>query len=279
MHAVLCLVNFFSVAAFENDEVSLLQKAATRYDDNGTATSRADEVEGRVIGHWDYDDVDAWTEVSEDCAGTHQSPIDLPAAIGAAGVKIPYNYGVKYDLNLKNNGHALQIDGNFGKVTLQDGSYEALQFHFHFPSEHTVNGNHFAGEMHIVHQKEGSSGTSDLLVIGILLEQGNPTDDVLRFWKRAGLNARATLPEESETPEVSKINLNWLGPQLDGGFYRYDGSLTTPPCSETVKWFVMAEPALVQQQTVTNFKSLFPDPMNNRPTQELNDRFVTQNAL
>lgn len=65
---------------------------------------------------------------------------------------------------------------------------------------------------------------------------------------------------------------------LAGDFYRYDGSLTTPPCSETVNWFVMATPMTASAAQIAKFKAAFPDPMNNRPVQALNDRSVFKSA-
>ena len=119
---------------------------------------------------WTHKESKNWSAEFPMCQQTSQSPIDLNSGTkGGAGSTLAQF--VKYDpipaRQLKNNGHVMQVDGGFGSFKLPDGEYQVKQFHFHFPAEHTVDGKLSAGEMHIVHQKVGSSGTNDLAVIGI----------------------------------------------------------------------------------------------------------------
>jgi carbonic anhydrase len=129
--------------------------------------------------------------------------------------------------------------------------------------------------MHIVHQREWASGLDDLLVIGVLLDVGTPS----RFLEGLGWSSLPAAHQVSPTVSSSVHLAAAFTHQLAGGFYRYDGSLTTPPCTESVKWFVLQRRATVSQAQVDAFKALFPDPANNRPTQPLGDRHVVMSAF
>ena len=149
---------------------------------------------------------------------------------------------------------------------------QVLQFHFHFPSEHAIDGSLYAGELHIVHQKVGSKGTDDLLVVGVMLEVGAESSFLaqLRF---------ASLPAaKGDSVSISGVvDLMAFSAAFDGDSYHYMGSLTTPPCSQTAHWNVQATPAEMSQAQLDAFKALYPDPANNRPLMPLNGRFMWQN--
>merc|ERR1711957_735325 len=189
-------------------------------------------------------------------------------------------------LKLQNNGHSVQVDGNFGTFTLPDGEYEAKQFHFHFPSEHEVKGVTTVGEMNIVHQKVNSTGTDDLAVVAILFDFvgklgfNKETGRELAFLR--GLGFGKGLPKEEEEALISNSEIDLAGVfenSLSGPYWHYQGSLTTPPCSETVHWYVMETPAHVSGKMVANFKELFPAPMDNRPVQDLNGRIISYGTI
>lgn len=240
--------------------------------------------------HWGYDEGELgpndWASVAADCAGHGgQSPISLPPAgdvsNGGEPLEVAYTPVEALNLKIRNNGHALQVNGAFGEITLPDGVYEAKQFHIHCPSEHAVEGSTLPCEMHIVHQKRGSTGTADLAVIGILLEtakklgMNEDTGRELAFFRRLGLGNRLGLPGPGEAKPVADIPIdlgNAFRRQLAAGYYHYQGSLTTPPCSETVHWYVMKRHAAIAEEMLENFEILFPDPANNRPIQPLNGR-------
>ncbi|NJN83268.1 MAG: carbonic anhydrase family protein, partial [Caldilineaceae bacterium] len=167
------------------------------------------------------------------CAeGTEQSPIGIPydAASNPADLAFAYQPGA---LNIVNNGHAIQVNVDEGSTVEIDGqTYTLNQLHFHNPSEHTAAGRFQPLEMHLVH----SNADGGLAVISVLVAEGaeNP----------ALVDIVANLPAEEGDPitiDGASVDASALLP-ADQSYWRYDGSLTTPPCSEGVKWFVMVNP-------------------------------------
>jgi len=242
--------------------------------------------------HWTYGEPKRWAKGYEACKGDAQSPINFKIPAGTAAADATVFSMLKYEkvpgsgLKLKNNGHAVQVDADFGTLTLPDGEYQAKQFHFHFPSEHEVKGATTVGEMHIVHQKVGSSGTDGLAVIAILFDFVGK----LGFTKRTGrelafmrsLGFGNGLPKEEEEALISNSEIDLarvFRHSLKGPYWHYQGSLTTPPCSETVHWYVMEERAAISPKMLRDFKDHFPSPMNNRPVQLLNGRTIAQGAV
>jgi carbonic anhydrase len=165
-----------------------------------------------------------------------------------------------------NNGHTIQLNIADGStLAAPGGSYKLLQFHFHRPSEHQIGGKSFPMEVHFVHANAAGS----LAVIGVLMASGRPN--------RAFNRIVATMPEK-EGPAVKAdagIDPNGLLPGKRS-YYRYSGSLTTPPCSETVEWFVLTDPIQVADADIALFAKLYP--MNARPVQRLDRRFVLRSA-
>jgi len=250
------------------------------------------EFEATTKFHWTYGEQGAWFEGYPECSGNSQSPINL-VGIPVSKTGAHMNQHVKYHeshnagLMLKNNGHSLQVDSNndIGFVKLQDGKYYAKQFHFHFPSEHSVDGKLAAGEMHIVHQKKGSTGTDDLAVISILIDdikETGPSHDGgfdagldLAFFRDLGFGGQLPRVGNSRALEVDDVDISTsFATQLAGPFWHYRGSLTTPPCSETVHWYVLDKRAAMSHKMITDFKELFPNPSNNREIQDQNTRRV-----
>merc|ERR1740121_2652998 len=236
-------------------------------------------------GEWDYaQGAKDWSTAFPLCAGKEQTPIDLDdravSSRGGEQLSKLMNYTPLKDRELFNNGGKnVQVNGGFGFLKLPDGQYDAKQFHFHFPSEHSANGKLAAGELHIVHQKKGSTGTNDLAVIGILLQESDgdmvksPETD---FMKSLGFGDE--LPGSGTRLKVAEpLDLNAFKSEFAGRFYHYAGSLTTPPCSEKVHWYVCERPALVSKDMVASFKKRFPE--NNRPVQPLNSRTLVSNGV
>mmetsp|Transcript_62413 Transcript_62413/g.135506 ORF Transcript_62413/g.135506 Transcript_62413/m.135506 type:complete len:1139 (-) Transcript_62413:437-3853(-) len=228
-------------------------------------------------GHspWDYVVPQCWPSQYPDCGGSRQSPVNIDTSklaglVGGEVLRDVVQYETVLEGSMQNNGHGLQVDGSFGNITVDGSVYAVLQFHVHFPSEHAVDGRLFAGEMHIVHQRLGSTGNNHLLVIALLFEFGSVNPFLMKLGLRPGATSEigASMARFSLAAE--------LGTQLEGGFYHYDGSLTTPPCSETVKWFVLDKRQTVSIEQVNAFKNLYPDPANNRPIQLLNGRPVVK---
>ena len=166
-------------------------------------------------------------------------------------------------LTILNNGHTIQVNAIAGNLIQLDGEeFELLQFHFHHPSEHTLEDEPFPMEMHFVH----ANAKGELAVLGIFLREGTENTVLRSVWK-------AMPSKEAETTTVpdEQVDIAQLLPR-DLGTFRYFGSLTTPPCSEIVKWIVFQDPIEVSSAQVDQFRDVFP--LNARPTQPLNRRFL-----
>ena len=207
--------------------------------------------------------------------GMMQSPIDIVPgnALGANFVPPLFNYK-STPLKIENTGHYVEVPydpSSYLYVGLQPtDAYQLAQFHFHAPSEHTLNGVQYDAELHLVH----SNSIGETTVIGVLLSSsaaGLPIFDTIMA------NA-PTLPGEVELPK--EVNVSDLLP-VGRGFYRYAGSLTTPACTEGVQWFLLKNPVPITPGALANLHSLigfFPNyggyPNNNRPIANQNGRTV-----
>jgi carbonic anhydrase len=222
--------------------------------------------------HWAYggeDGPEHWGEMSADnraCSGgLQQSPIDLTSAIGAK-VDVPHPAWIPAKGGMVvNNGHTIQVDlSDAGGMTLDGKEYSLKQFHFHHPSEHTIDGKQVPLELHLVHAAQDGS----LAVVGILFTEGAANETLNDIW--------ATAPaKEGKAAVAFQIDVSKFMPQGTEAF-RYEGSLTTPPCSETVHWTVMAKPQTASAAQIAAFTQLFP--WNARPVQPLNRRFVLKTS-
>ena len=167
-----------------------------------------------------------------------------------------------------NNGHTIQINYPAADtLTLGPASYQLVQYHFHSPSEHTVDGKHFPMEMHMVHKSAGG----ELAVVGVLIAEGAHNAAFAPVWA----NLPAQKGVETHFPSVN-VDVDALLPTARTSF-RYDGSLTTPPCSEGVRWIIMTTPIQLSREQVGAFTRLIKD--NNRPVQRLNGRSVVTDAI
>lgn len=216
--------------------------------------------------HWDYEGHGGpqhWGQLDRSYAacssGSQQSPVDLndpiPAMVG--DIDLRWN---PVPIDIVNNGHTLQVDTPSGGGMSFDGrQWRLIQFHFHHPSEHTVDGHTRAMEVHFVHK----ASEGDLAVVGVFIEPGAENPVLAPLWsvmpKQAG--ARVRRPET-----VAPAGLLPLRPVT----YRYAGSLTTPPCSEVVSWIVFQDWVEASPEQIAAFADLFP--MNARPTQPLHRR-------
>lgn len=194
------------------------------------------------------------------------------------------------DYNLANNGHAAQVtlypnDSSHIGINLEGNFYNLLQFHFYWPSEHEINNKRFPLEMHLVHQNHN---LSQLAVIAVLHEfEGGPMSGMLTKFSKLVLKESCPLIEPSEksmTTDVLQMSSFLEIPTLNPDYYRYEGSLTTPPCTEGVHWVVLKKKAVITPEFYKYFEKLqhcpegfSPRPMrgNYRPIQKLNGRTVT----
>jgi len=218
--------------------------------------------------HWSYEgatgpshwgDIDAASKVCS--LGSQQSPIDIAGTIKAKLPPLEIAWSRKAD-TIVNNGHTIQLNIAPGStLKLGRDDYTLLQFHFHHPSEHTIAGKHYPMEVHFVHR----NAAGGLAVIGALMTAGKRNSVFNKIV--------ATMPAQ-EGPAVkadAAIDPNRLLPAAHG-YYRYAGSLTTPPCSEVVNWLLLREPIEVAKADIDAFAKLYP--MNARPVQKDNRRFV-----
>ncbi len=219
--------------------------------------------------HWGYEGDKGpafWADLSKEystCAlGTRQSPIDIPVAIPAEVKPIKFDYE-HATLEIQHNGHTIQVNhSEDSSITVDGERFDLLQFHFHTPSENTVSGKHHDMEIHLVHK----SAKGQLAVVSIFMKIGKENKVLSNIWKHMPKKAGS----KKKVIDV-RIHPADLLP-ANRGYDRFNGSLTTPPCSEGVKWFVMRNPVDVSTEQVEEFTRAVGE--NNRPTQPLNGRFV-----
>ncbi|HCB01254.1 MAG TPA: hypothetical protein DEP19_02630 [Anaerolineae bacterium] len=223
--------------------------------------------------HWTYEGEEGpqhWGELDDSYAvcgtGTHQSPIDISAPSEQDLANIVFHYESS-QVNIFNNGHTVQVNYDAGSyIELDSVRYDVLQFHYHAPSEHTVDGKEFPAELHIVHK----NAEGKLAVVGILLEEGSQNEAYQPFIEN--------LPKQKSDAQDAgvSINANDLLPSIQTTF-RYSGSLTTPPCSEGVSWLLMTTPVEVSSEQLSTLESIFEEG-NNRPVQPLNNRSLEEDS-
>ena len=203
-----------------------------------------------------------WGKQYPTCAeGKSQSPLNIvgPFDKSTTTLKADYKPGV---LKVVNNGHTIQVNVPPGS-TLKVGndSYDLVQFHFHRPSEEQIDGKPMAMVTHMVHK----SADGKLAVLSVLMRESAVQNRTLwSIWK----NMPAKEGPEVEVASVS-INPATLLPE-SLAHYAYEGSLTTPPCTEGVKFFVLKSPIGIQREMIDSF----PFKMNARPVQPLNGRKI-----
>jgi carbonic anhydrase len=221
--------------------------------------------------HWNYSGPEGpehWGDLEPAYAackmGQHQSPIDIREAKKSDLPPIQFDYHAS-PLHIVNNGHTVQVNyapGSF--ISVGEKRYELKQFHFHHPSEEEINGRRFAMVIHLVH----ADSDGNLAVVGVLLEPGAANPVIESLW--------AHLPREAG-PEQKfddvQIDASGLLP-FSRGYYTFTGSLTTPPCSENVSWFVLKTPLAISSEQASVFGRIYED--NARPIQPLHDRVVLE---
>jgi carbonic anhydrase len=242
------------------------------------ASAKTKTVPAPKTPHWDYGAEHGPAEWGSLCpefsscgSGRSQSPIDLSGAAREelAALKTAYRPAAlrivhhMHVADVVNNGHTVQVNCPSGSsLDVDGGAYELLQFHFHSPSEHTLEGKHFPMEMHLVHK----AADGKLAVVGVFIAEGATNAAFEPVW--------SNLPEEKGLElhlEDVEVDVEALLPK-NRTTYRYDGSLTTPPCTEGVEWFVLAEPIALGPEQIGAFRAVLQG--NNRPTQPLNGRKV-----
>ena len=225
--------------------------------------------------HWDYeaDGPTKWGSLSPDFAscgaGKRQSPVDLRGAKPAGLTQLltsfrPAELRVvhhEHMADVVNTGHSVQVNTpNGDTLTVGEEKFLLLQYHFHSPSEHHVDGRPFPAEMHLVHK----AADGRLAVICVLFEEGAANPALDPIWA----NLPGAKGQEVHLAHVT-VDADDLLPASRAS-YRYTGSLTTPPCSEDVTWIVMSSPATISAEQLARLRATLVG--NNRPVQPLNGR-------
>jgi carbonic anhydrase len=224
--------------------------------------------------HWTYGDGEDgpahWGDLAPDfhtCSiGLQQSPVNISdVATGAIGdIQRAYHAS---PLRIINNGHTIQVNYAAGStLTLRGRTWEIIQFHFHTPSEHTYQGAHYDMELHIVHQ----NAAKQLCVLGVFMKAGTANAEIQKIWDAMPMQAGS-----EQTVSGVSVDVGALVPATKV-YYNYLGSLTTPPCSENVEWLVLRDPIQVSAAQIARFKAAIP--MNARPVQPVNQRFIIENV-
>lgn len=197
-------------------------------------------------------------------SGHEQSPIDIRGArLNKALTPIEFHY-LAGPLTLTNDGHTIIARMNHGGYMVADGvRYELESFEFHHPSEHPVKGKLADMDVHLVHKS--ADGKIAIIAIRFAMERGDPNAVLAALWPHLPPTAGAT---QKVTEYVSA---GGFLPE-DRGYWTYTGSLSAPPCTEGVQWFVFQQPLTISLDQVRAFQSIFR--MNSRPTQDTHGRRI-----
>jgi carbonic anhydrase len=253
-----------------NVDDSKKEQSSTLQDDMDHSKA-PDNEKAHALGsaHWSYEGETGpthWGSLSEEyglCAtGKQQSPIDITESVTADLPPLEFNYGT-IPLVIENNGHTIKMTADkAGTLKIGDDEYQLLQFHTHTPSEEAINGEHADMVIHMVHK----NAQDQLAVVAVLLDAGdgdtaNPLIETL--WK--------VMPKTVGDPQQhdTQIDVNQLLPQ-DKNYYTFEGSLTTPPCSEGVRWMVLKQRVSISGEQLAQYQSVYHE--NARPLQAVNDR-------
>lgn len=247
--------------------IALMTSGCASHKAEAEATQKAEaKAHGsKQVVHWDYREhgPEKWGEFSQTCAKGHaQSPINI---ISDETVSMDTQYAlhlhedVHTTAKVIDNGHSIKVTPKAGgTIELHGETFHLLQFHFHGRSEHTVNGKRYDLVAHFVHQ---NPKTEQLAVVAVFFEEGenNPVLD----------NILGNIGEEI------RIDPQDLLPKDTAHYYHYVGSLTTPPCSENVQWYLLKHSSSASKDQIEAFRKYYVD--NERPIQELYDRKIESN--
>ncbi|HHB91709.1 MAG TPA: carbonic anhydrase family protein [Thioploca sp.] len=221
--------------------------------------------------HWSYTDNTGpthWGSLSTEyitCdSGQQQSPIDITNSIKTDLPKLQFNYQ-QFPLTIINNGHTIAIKTKnvAGSLTVGDQSYKIIGFHSHSPSEGAINGKHADMVMHLVHKSDAGK----IAVVAVYFNKGEANPLITTLWDMIPKKIN-----EVEHHSDIQIDITKMLP-ADTNYYTYDGSFTTPPCTEGVKWIVLKQAMTISTAQLEQYKKLYSN--NVRPLQPLNGRKIS----
>ena len=210
-----------------------------------------------------------WGDLSDEfrpCRdGVQQSPVNITGYAPGDGPSLAFQYAGSA-VSSHNTGKSAYLDyGPGNSIDFGGHQYDLLWIHYHSPGEHLVDGESFAAELHLVHQDSAGS----LAVVGLLFRSG-VASPLVQALLDAAPGAGDTVQLESGIEAAAYI-------PPDSGYFGYDGSLTTPPCTEGVRWIVMQAIGTVSPEQVAGLQALSGG-ANNRPIQPVGARSITRVA-
>jgi carbonic anhydrase len=262
LQTVCAAQNALAAAGQKVKVLSECKKSTEKEAESKDANAKKDDKAHAV--HWGYEGDNGpehWGDAFPVCGkGKKQSPLNIigPFDKSKDTLSVDYKEG---PLKMLNNGHTIQVNIEPGStLTIGKESFDLLQFHFHRPSEEQVDGKNASMVAHFVHKsKEGK-----LAVIGVMLNEGKDSAAIKTLWANLP-------PKEGEEFLPAKVTFNpasMLPKEM--GFYNYEGSLTTPPCTEGVQFYILKAPVDISKQQLAKF----PFKLNARPVQSLNGRKI-----
>jgi carbonic anhydrase len=230
--------------------------------------------------HWTHEEQAVWGAIKDtrqstaplmypyaECSiGQHQSPVDLAVESNAVQLNTLAMQYVKDKPDFFNSGHAIQVNTSTnykGQLKIGNDLYPLIQYHFHAPSEHIVNKKVYPAELHFVHIREDGR----IAVLGVLFKLGAANKTLQTILNNMPLNAA------THHKSAVEIEPKSLLPGNVSRFYTYAGSLTTPPCSEGVSWYILSTPITLSTAQLGQLETLYSG--NARLAQALNGRIVT----
>ena len=219
--------------------------------------------------HWGYkgqEKPENWGKLSPEYStcenGKNQSPINIDHVLKTQHENLTFSFETGKQ-EIVNNGHTIQVNvtGN-NQLILDEQIFTLQQFHFHTPSENTIKGKHYPMEAHFVYKNKAG----ELTVVALMFNSGEANSEIEKAWQQ--------MPTEVNNKTIlnKTVDINTLFPKtLD--YYRFSGSLTTPPCTEGVRWIVLEQAATASDEQIQKFHSIMHHD-NNRPVQPLNGRVI-----
>ncbi|MGB1226905.1 MAG: carbonic anhydrase [Poseidonibacter sp.] len=211
------------------------------------------------LGPKEWANLDEKYRMCED--GLNQSPINITSTIDAVLNPLTFQ-GTGKASSFENNGHSVKVSfSGSNSLSIDNTKYNLKQIHFHTPSENQIDGKSYPMEAHLVH----SDNAGNLAVVAVMFEVGEDNMVINKLLRN--------LPEnEGEKNQLKSEILGYdLLPEIKD-YYRFNGSLTTPPCTEGVKWFVLKDTVSISKSQLADFEAVMPT--NNRPIQDINSRLI-----
>jgi len=239
------------------------------------SASRAQNGHSIWRTYWSYEGPKGpshWAELDPEyatCNGKEQSPIDIRNAQRADLPPLKFDFKTAPLQNYINNVYTVRVNyhapGSGDFMTVGDTRYQLVQFHFHHPAEEAVSGKRYPMVLHYMF----TSDDGKVVGLAVFLEKGAANATVQKLWDHMPKNVNY----ENDVPGV-EINPADMLPSNTSSYYEYMGSVSAPPCTEGVKWFVLKTPVTVSAEQIVTFAKLWPN--DARPVQPLNGRVVQE---